>query len=331
MKNILKIYLMVVIGLFFVACDSSTSDDSSSSAKEIIVTHNGGVDFSENSTNIEWEQQDGYAVTWSPGAYVDGEEYGKGIWYSNNVYDANYIYIQDAGAISLDDVSSIDESKWPATTSAIAALKVNHVYIVKTRDGYAKFKVSAVDFTSEDWNFTATYVYSLTTSFSAGSTSSSSSSSSTPSTSQPGEQQPTSSKTNDLNIGHLGGIDFSADNNNSAWEQQDGYAVIWSPSYAYIQGEENGKGLWYNNNVTDTQYIYIQTAGEVDLANVTGVNESAWYNKEDAIPALQVGHVYVVKTRDGYAKFKVNAIDYLSSGNWNFDATYEYSTTTSFQ
>ena len=146
---------------------STTPPVTSSSTKKTIVDHFGGIDFSEDDTNPVWEKQDGYAVTWSPTNYVQGEEYGKAIWYSNNAIDPSntYIYIQSLGNVSLDSVSSVDTTAWHLASDPLQSLQKDSVYVVKTLDGYAKFKVLSLDFVSEDWNFEAEYQYSSTTNF----------------------------------------------------------------------------------------------------------------------------------------------------------------------
>ncbi len=160
--------------------DDSSSNDTTDNTQEpnddtvtntntqIVVSHMGGVDFSTAAANADWEDQDGYATTWPSGAtYVDGEEYGSGLWYSNNVYDTTntYTYIQSFGDVSLDSITSVDTTKWLAYNAPLQSLQIGHVYVVKTRDGYAKFKVISIDTTSSDWSFTAEYKYSSTTSF----------------------------------------------------------------------------------------------------------------------------------------------------------------------
>ena len=46
------------------------------------------------------------------------------------------------------------------------------------------------------------------------------------------------------------------------------------------------------------------------------------------LPPLQVGHVYVVKCLDGYAKFLVKAIRVVPQ--WEVDVEYVYSPSASF-
>jgi len=142
---------------------------------------------------------------------------------------------------------------------------------------------------------------------------------------------PSNTTTKRLTIGHSGGVDFSENNTNVEWEKQDGYTVTWSPSGKYVAGEKNGNGVWYQNNVSDTTntYIYIQSLGKVKLSSVTSVDITAWHPYDTALKSLQKDNVYVVKTKDGYAKFKVLSIDFTSN-NWNFKAEYQYSQTTSF-
>jgi len=167
MSLLLKKYFVILLTVFLVGCGSS-DDSSNSNVKQISVTHLGGVDFSEHSSTADWEEQDGYTTSWSPTAYISGEEYGSGLWYSNNVYDDTYtyIYIQSLGEVDLDSVKSVDTTAWHPYGTGLQSLQLNHVYVVKARDGYAKFKVTSLTLEDDqDWSFTADYVYSETISF----------------------------------------------------------------------------------------------------------------------------------------------------------------------
>ena len=146
---------------------SSDTTPVNSSTKTILIGHQGGIDFSEDNNFSVGDKQDGYAVVWSPTTYVEGEEWGKGVWFNVNVSDATntYIYIQSLGDVSLDSVTSIDTTAWHLASNALKSLEENNVYVVKTKDGYAKFKVLSIDFISDNWNFTAEYKYSSTRNF----------------------------------------------------------------------------------------------------------------------------------------------------------------------
>lgn len=170
MKGLLQILLVALVALFFTACDT-TSDSNESGANTITVTHGDGVDFSEGKNTSEWEKQDGYAVFWSPSnAYVEEEAYNEGVWYGNAASDGNSLYIYDAGEVALDSIKSVDESKWVQYNEPLHSLQVGHVYVVKARNGYAKFKVTAVvapksEDDTQNLSFSANYNYSSTTSF----------------------------------------------------------------------------------------------------------------------------------------------------------------------
>ena len=132
----------------------------------------------------------------------------------------------------------------------------------------------------------------------------------------------------EIAISHYNSVDFSK---SSYEEEQDGYAADWSPTEEYVAGEQSGSGLWYHNNVRDemNHYIYIQSFGDIDLATITEVDENAWLPANSKLKSLQIDDVYVVKTHDGYAKFKVVSLDADKDGG-TFVATYQYSETTSF-
>lgn len=154
---------------------SSSGSGVGSTAKSIVMGHD-GVDFSANSSgglcdgtsNVGWDVQDGYSISWSPtGSYISGESGHTGlVWYSNNVSDSTYYYVEDMGAVSLDSVTSVS-GNWPSATDSIPSLAVGHTYVVKTRDGYAKFTITAMDATAASGctPISATYATSTTTSF----------------------------------------------------------------------------------------------------------------------------------------------------------------------
>ncbi|MEA2099650.1 MAG: hypothetical protein U9P72_05940, partial [Campylobacterota bacterium] len=143
--------------------DGSNASQDISTVEQLVIDHYNGVDFSAKGTGV-----DGYTTTWSPtGYYVDGEEYGSGLWYSNGLYDITqtYVYIQSFGDVSLDSITSVNTTAWHPYGDALESLQLNHVYVVKTEDGYVKFKVLSLDSQSDNWNFTASYQFSSNTIF----------------------------------------------------------------------------------------------------------------------------------------------------------------------
>ena len=167
MKRIFKVMMLVMLSLFFVSCGSSSDGGSNASTSQLIIGHS-GVDFSKDMVeDVDWKDQDGYTTAWSPTAYVEGEEWGSGMWYSNNVQDntATYYYMQNLGNVSLDSIKSVDTTAWPAYAAAMHSLEVGNVYVIKVQDGYVKFKVLSVASSDEEWAFTADYQYSISTSF----------------------------------------------------------------------------------------------------------------------------------------------------------------------
>ena len=168
MKRLIYPLLALLLTLSFTGCESSSGSDSSNggSGSSITIGHGDGVDFSEGKNTSVWEDQDGYAIFWSPtGTYVEGEASNGGVWYNNTSNDGDKIYIYDAGKVSLDSVKNVDESKWATYGIAMQSLQVGHTYVVKARDGYAKFNVSSVKADDINVSFTATYTFSKTTNF----------------------------------------------------------------------------------------------------------------------------------------------------------------------
>ncbi|MBN2823732.1 MAG: hypothetical protein JXQ76_00290 [Campylobacterales bacterium] len=134
-------------------------------------------------------------------------------------------------------------------------------------------------------------------------------------------------------IGH-DGFDFSHDDNNASMDNQDGYTIVWT-NYGmnYAQGEEWGSGVWFGVNSSDesNQNLYMYDAGDVSLDSIKSVDTTKWQKIGDTEKSLQVNHVYVIKAKDGYVKFKVLSIHHTTDMHKvSFDAQYQYSATTSF-
>jgi len=134
-------------------------------------------------------------------------------------------------------------------------------------------------------------------------------------------------------IGH-NGYDFSKNDNNASWENQDGYTIAWTNNgMEYSEGESWGSAVWFGVNAQDDQnkHLFMYDTGEVSLDSIGSVDESKWQNIGDAEKSLQVNHVYVLKALDGYVKLKVISINSTTEMHKvSFDAQYQYSTTTTF-
>ena len=148
MSRIFTILATLFVTLFIISCgsdDSSSDTGLSTSTKTGVITHSGGFDFSAD-TNATWEHQDVYNM----GSVI--------ILADNNVEK-----IYSLGELSLDSITSADDSKWTEDTSL--TVEINSVYVLKARDGYVKFKVISIDTSTFTGDMTVEYVYSTTTTF----------------------------------------------------------------------------------------------------------------------------------------------------------------------
>ncbi len=107
-----------------------------------------GFDFSEGTAGSfetgDVPNSDGRTIGWSPEPTVWTMGDGNSVWWHSGANTATTNYSKDFGAVSLDSVTAIPTT-WDGTTDAsLPPLAVNHVYVVKCIDGYAKFLVKAV-------------------------------------------------------------------------------------------------------------------------------------------------------------------------------------------
>jgi hypothetical protein len=139
-----------------------------------------------------------------------------------------------------------------------------------------------------------------------------------------------------MRINHWG-ADFSenlvgSEGNDSPllWDDTDGYITCWSPAPNTTDGTW-GTALWYS---PASQQFKMYNAGNVDLASITAVDETAWQTDFDLNP-LVTGDVWVAQTRDGYVKFKVidapvGTAEVDAREHWYVDIEFVHSLTTTF-
>lgn len=127
-------------------------------------------------------------------------------------------------------------------------------------------------------------------------------------------------------VGHMNGFDFSTDNAEPTWENQDGYVISWQPdggqSTTY---PSNGGFLWWNTNKPGIANA-TKDMGVVAMSSVTQAPTS-WEVAPNIMP-LQIDHVYVAICRDGYVKFKVLS---LNLTDWEANVEYVFSETSTFK
>lgn len=124
-----------------------------------------------------------------------------------------------------------------------------------------------------------------------------------------------------VKISHYG-YDFSEEKVDSTGTTNDGDIVNWSPA-----NPQNRNHLWYRPDYTIDADNSQKDMGDVSLESITSVPSSF-----DADPnPLQIGNAYVVKCKDGYAKFKVlDLSDSNDTTEWWAKIKYEFSSTGQF-
>ncbi len=125
------------------------------------------------------------------------------------------------------------------------------------------------------------------------------------------------------------GVDFSAGTTGDAMasaDDSDGFTTTWPPppNNWYFSGTE----VWFAPAVNTDDTNYLKDMGNVSLSSVTSAPQSWDGGQGLDLPPLQVGHVYVVKCRDGYAKFLVLAI--RTDPHWEADVEYVFSSDSLF-
>jgi len=122
------------------------------------------------------------------------------------------------------------------------------------------------------------------------------------------------------------GFDFSSDAIPASWEDSDGETVNWAP-YPTVNQLSYTDYVWWRTFSNDDNNNYTKDMGAVSMSSVISVPTTWDGGQDQELSPLQVGHVYVVKCLDGYAKFLVKSIDAV---NWTADVEYEYTTGTTF-
>ena len=331
--------------MLLVACGgggSSSSDDGNLAVHEYKTLSLGhdGFDFAsgksgglcDGTTNINYEISDGMTAGWIPGdgTYAEGEEgWTEGLtWIHFYNAPATEYRLIDLGDVSLETIKDADVT-WPSADSEIKALVVGHAYIAQTEDGYVKFQVTDVK-NNGCTTVDVKYDFSTSVSFSGNDTSG-------------GDDRENSDEdVRSLWIGHFGS-NFSeglgADANCSyadvtiPWSEDDGYLADFATVGS--AGNPEGEGfVWFNvaENAPDplstTSDYYIKYMGNVPLNSIVTAPDS-WPQRDSTFPALSLNHVYVIKARDGYVKFKVKQFN-IEDDDICINVDYVYSPSAMF-
>ena len=160
---VLTVLTGAVVGAGCPASTDSTGDLTStdSTTKEMILVH-AGVDFSADAVGDAIvdpnNNRDGETIAWPPSPntwyYSDTD-----VWFRPTANTDQASFTKDMGAVTLSSVTTVPTTWDGGVDQDLPALQVDHVYVVKCLDGYAKFLVKAIR-TDPDWEADVEYVFS---------------------------------------------------------------------------------------------------------------------------------------------------------------------------
>ena len=168
MKNTTSGLVIVSVFVLFsllasLGCGTTTSSSSATSGT-LTLTH-GGSDFSEGIGDVETEgtgETDGDIISWQPST---GEMYSRvnalasTLYYRNWAVTSTENYVKGYGDVELSTITAIP-STWDHPSPVLAT---SYAYVVKCQDGYAKFKVSSLNFNS--WEADVEYEFTTGNAF----------------------------------------------------------------------------------------------------------------------------------------------------------------------
>ncbi len=173
MKRIhfVAIGILLASVLFVYGC-SQTATTGSSSAFTLVLTHYGSDFSAQNSSDgtvsdLPTTEADGATISWAPAETTAPADAPSGsMWWRSSYYiSTNEATIKGYGEVEPGSVTSIPSS-WDGTPGAtLEPLALNHVYVVRCLDGYAKFKVLELPAVGAAWNVTVEAYYTSGTSF----------------------------------------------------------------------------------------------------------------------------------------------------------------------
>jgi len=125
------------------------------------------------------------------------------------------------------------------------------------------------------------------------------------------------------------GFDFSEGTEPANWDTNDGHTTNWPAFPTIHETKSYSTYVWFEPFANTADANYVKDMGAVALSSVMQV-PTQW----DAGPGLTlepllVGHVYVIKCLDGYAKFLVKSID-ATEFDWAVEVEYAFTAGTTF-
>ena len=131
-------------GSCFTVKELIPKSNTAATGTKVTLTHD-GFDFSAGIISSSWDEIDGYITVWAPQDYPAGYEYGKAFWWTPAAYDNSITHILDMGEVALSSITSVPGDWSYVSGTGNYPLIVNHAYVIKAKDGYAKFKVSSLN------------------------------------------------------------------------------------------------------------------------------------------------------------------------------------------
>lgn len=126
------------------------------------------------------------------------------------------------------------------------------------------------------------------------------------------------------------GFDFSAGVVPTAWDDSDGHTTNW-PAFPTINpAKEYSQYVWFEPFANTNTENFVKDMGEVALSSVINVPTQWDAGAGLVLEPLQVNHVYVIKCRDGYAKFLVKSIDPSQDQEWAVEVEYAFTAGNTF-
>jgi hypothetical protein len=147
-------------------CDADETCDSGqcvapTSATQATLTHMSGFDFSTGTIPATGEDDDGSILAWAPfpSAAPAGGGSSTDLWFWARANTADENFTKDMGMVLLSSITAVPDTWDAGKDLPLDPLQVDHVYVVKCRDGYAKFLVKSLDPFGEDWSAEVDYVF----------------------------------------------------------------------------------------------------------------------------------------------------------------------------
>ncbi len=126
------------------------------------------------------------------------------------------------------------------------------------------------------------------------------------------------------------GFDFSEGIVPASFETSDGHTTNWPAQPTINPAKEYGPYVWFVPFANTDTENFTKDMGEVALSAVLDVPTEWDAGAGLTLEPLEVGHVYVIKCRDGYAKFLVKAVDPSQDREWAVDVDYGFTAGTTF-